>query len=247
MIARLAKGWIAPIGLFGVVCQPAFDCRAAQKQADLLWYKTVEVKRVTKLDRRLVKPLPKTQTLPLLTLQLRLFERLQGGRTREADSKTVFRTGDQVKVGITPNQGGYLYFILTNTQGGQLRNDRIFVRKNTQYDAPSVCPGQRKPASGCFFEFTPPSPASGVEEIVIIFSRNRITNLPSTARDRVSLIRPQVLEEIKAKSGQVVSETPGGVGRLLRGHSGQFAFLVQNTNQADNEELVVTLTLTHRE
>jgi hypothetical protein len=246
MWTRCGKAWIAAIGVLGVVCQPALDCRAAQKQADLLWYKTVEVKRVAKANRRLAKPLPKTETLPLLTLQLRLFEHLQAGRPREVDSKTVFRTGDQLKVRITPNQDGYLYFILPSSQGGELRNDRIFVRRNTQYVAPSVCPGPRK-AGGCFFTLTAPAPASGIEEMVIIFSRNQITNLPSNARDRVSLIKPQVLAEIKARSGQSVSETAGGVGRLLRGDSGRFAMLFQNTNREDNEELVVTLKVNHQE
>jgi hypothetical protein len=187
---------------------------------------------------------PKTQILPLLTLQLRVLKRLQGGKKEEVDSQSDFVTGDQLKIGITPNQNGYLYFILTNSEGGLLRNDRIFVAKNTEYLAPSVCPGPKK-REGCFFEFVAPAPASGVEEIVVIFSRDMITNLPNNRREGASLISRQVLNEIKSRSGQILERIPGKIKRLLRGAPGRFAILAQNTNTEDNEELVVPLPLKH--
>jgi len=230
-----------------VICSASGLCAretvAAQKQTEILWYKTVQVKRVVKANRRVSRRLPSVQTLPLLTVQLRVYKRLEGGKKKEVEAQSVFETGDQVKVGITPNQSGYLYFILTNAQGGLLRNDRVFVRKDTELLCPSVCPDMKK-SGGCFFTFTAPAPASGVEEVVIIFSRTMITNLPNNRREGESLIGRDLLDEIKAKSGQVLAQIPDAW--LPRGAPGRFAFLAQNKNTEDNEELVVTLKLKHQ-
>ena len=246
MRLRSSKAWTVAIGVCCLFGPGALDGHAAQKQAELLWYKTAQVRRVVKANRRVTRRLPRIQTLHLLTLQLRVLKRLQGGRMQEVDSQSVFETGDQLKVGITANQSGYLYFILTNAQGGELRNDRVFVGKNTEYIGPTVCPGVKKPASGCFFEFGAPAPASGLEEIVIIFSRNMITNLPNNRRERVSFIRREVLDEIKSRSGQILEQIPGRIARLLERGPGRFATLTQNTNPEDNEELLVTLQLKHQ-
>jgi hypothetical protein len=245
MCVRSTKVWNVAVLIGCISVQGAPGGHVAQKQADVLWYKTVQVKRVTKANRRVSPRQPKNQILPLLTLQYRVLKRLKGGRKEEVDSQSVFETGDQVKIGITPNQNGYLYFILTNSEGGLLRNDRIFVTKNTEYLAPSVCPGQKGRDSGYFFEFAAPAPTSGVEEIVIIFSRNLIKNLPNNCRERVSLISRETLNEIKSRSGQILEQMPGKIERLLRGAPGRFATLAQNTNTEDNEELVVTLPLKH--
>ena len=239
-----SKLWTYAIAICVAVAQGPLDVRAAQKQTEILWYKTVQVKRVVKANRRVTRRLPSVQTLPLLTVQLRVYKRLEGGKKKEVEAQSVFETGDQVKVGITPNQSGYLYFILTNAQGGLLRNDRVFVRKDTELLCPSVCPDMKK-SGGCFFTFTAPAPASGVEEVVIIFSRTMITNLPNNRREGESLIGRALLDEIKAKSGQLLAQIPNAW--LPRGAPGRFAFLAQNTNTEDNEELVVTLQLKHRD
>lgn len=231
----LVNCMVTAILLVAFVVTPSFESIAFQKQGDFLWYKSHRINRIKKPNRRFVPSRSKVQNLPLLTLQLRVLK-LREKATEEVSPETEFKSGDQIKIGITPNQDGYLYVIFTNEKGGILRNDQVFVRKDKEHLLPSDC-------RNCVLEFTPPA---GIEEIIVIFSRSMITNLPSKPNAPYSLINLEVLKEIKSRSGQVIKETPGKIARLLRGDDGRFAFLVQNTNTTDNEELVVTLRLKNK-
>src|ERR1044072_6192135 len=115
----------------------------------LVWDKDVSVvKRVAKPGRN---PGPRRRPVmqaPLLTIQYRLIKRAEGGGFSDTSPSTVFFTGDQVKIAITPNQDGYLY-IINNTQGsdGQLvfpdsriNNGLNFVKKDKEYSVPGSCP-----------------------------------------------------------------------------------------------------------
>src|SRR5262245_10879495 len=89
---------------------------AAAQTNKLVWDKDIEtVKRVAKPGRR---PSPRRRPViqaPLLTIQYRLIKRGDRGELLDTSPSTVFFTGDQVKIAITPNQDGYLY-IIHNTQ-----------------------------------------------------------------------------------------------------------------------------------
>lgn len=220
---------------------------AAAQTNKLVWDKDVEaVKRVVKPGRR---PGPRRKPVmqaPLLTIQYRLIKRGEGGNFLDTSPSTVFFTGDQVKIGITPNQDGYLY-IINNSQGqdGQLvfpdsriNNGLNFVTKNTEYVVPGSCPKFQNPKD-CWYEM---DEVVGREEFTLIFSRDAISSLPNRAIGTGGLIKQGVIREIRSQSGQDVEETSlrKGVG------VGNYVIWVQNKNRKDNEELIYTIGLSHR-
>jgi hypothetical protein len=213
----------------------------------LVWDKDVAtVKRVAKTGRR---PSPRRRPVmraPLLTIQYRLIKRAEGGGLADTSPSTVFFTGDQVKIAITPNQDGYLY-IIHNTEGhdGQLVfpdsriNDGLnFVTKNTEYVVPGSCPRFQNPAD-CWYEM---DDMAGREEFTLIFSRDAISSLPNRAIGDGGLISRQVIRELRGQSSQDIEETSlrKGVG------AGNYVIWVKNKNRGDNEELIYTIGLSHR-
>jgi hypothetical protein len=213
----------------------------------LVWDKDVAtVKRVAKPGR---KPAPRRQPVmqaALLTVQYRLIKRTAGGGLGDTSPSTVFFTGDQVKIAITPNQDGYLY-IINNTQGrdGQLvfpdsriNNGTNFVSKNTEYIVPGTCPRFAN-AKDCWYEM---DDVAGREEFTLIFSRDAISSLPNEAIGNGGLIKQVVIQEIRNQSSQVIEETSlsKGIG------AGNYVIWVKNKNRKDNEELIYTIGLSHR-
>lgn len=213
----------------------------------LVWDKDVAtVKRVAKPGR---KPSPRRKPVmqaPLLTIQYRLIKRADGGDFSDTSPSTVFFTGDQVKIAITPNQDGYLY-IIHNTEGqdGQLvfPDSRInegtnFVSKNTEYIVPGSCPKFQNPKD-CWYEM---DEVAGREQFTLIFSRDAISSLPNRAIGTGGLIRQDVIREIRNESTQQIEESSlsKGVG------AGNYVIWVKNKNRKDNEELIYTIGLSHR-
>ena len=224
-----------------------FAAHSAAQTNKLVWDKDVgAVKRVAKPGR---KPSPHRQTViqaPLLTIQYRFIKRMEGGGSGDTSPSTVFFTGDQVKIAITPNQDGYLY-IINNTQGqdGQLvfpdsriNNGLNFVSKNTEYSVPGSCPKFTNPKD-CWYQM---DANPGREEFTLIFSRDAISSLPNRAIGNGGLIRREVISEIRNQSSQDIEETSlrKGIG------TGSYVIWVKNKNKKDNEELIYTIGLSHR-
>jgi hypothetical protein len=230
-------------GLFA----PAIFMGAMAQTNKLVWDKDVAtVRRVVKPGR---KAAPRRQPViqaPLLTIQYRLIKRTAGGAFGDTSPATVFFTGDQVKIAITPNQDGYLY-IINNTQGrdGQLvfpdsriNNGLNFVNKNTEYAVPGTCPKFAN-SKDCWYEM---DDVAGREEFTLIFSRDIISSLPNQAVGNGGLIKREVIQEIRNQSGQDIEETSlrQGIG------AGNYVIWVKNKNRKDNEELIYTIGLSHR-
>jgi hypothetical protein len=224
-----------------------FTGRSAAQTNKLVWDKDVgEVKRVAKPGRKpgpLRKPVIQA---PLLTIQYRFVKRIEGGGSGDTSPSTVFFTGDQVKIAVTPNQDGYLY-IINNTQGqdGQLvfpdsriNNGLNFVNKNTEYVVPGSCPRFQNPKD-CWYEM---DAIPGREEFTLVFSRDAISSLPNRAIGNGGLIRRDVIRELREQSDQDVEETSlrKGIG------NGSYVIWVKNKNKKDNEELIYTIGLSHR-
>jgi len=74
MTKRLFTIRLITITLYCSISSALICGSAAQNKADALWYKTVMVKRVAKPNRRIIQPLPKSQNLPLLTVQIRVLK-----------------------------------------------------------------------------------------------------------------------------------------------------------------------------
>jgi Domain of unknown function (DUF4384) len=229
----------------GLLIAPCGFISSAQTNK-LVWDKDVEtVKRVVKPGRKPgVRRRPVMQA-PLLTIQYRLIKRAGSG-VSDTSPSAVFFSGDQVKIGITPNQDGYLY-IIHNTQGsdGQLvfpdsriNNGTNFVSKNTEYVVPGTCPTFNNPKD-CWYEM---DEVVGREEFTLIFSRDVISSLPNRAIGSGGVIKQDVIRELRRQSNQDIEESSlrKGIG------AGNYVIWVKNKNIKDNEELIHTIGLSHR-
>jgi hypothetical protein len=229
---------------------------AAQKKSPLVWERPVTVKRVSKPYTKPAKPLKAEQLAPLLTLQWHLLLRGNGNVPQPVDSSQVFETGDQLKLSITTNQDGFLYVInQTNGMPGvvifpnpDINNGRNDVKKNTDYVLPPFqCPGVPgiPDPSDCWWQMAPPA---GTEELIVIFSRDKITSLPSeiSAEGEAPTVDESVIKDLKAKSRQAVRQDTGALSIAGR-PAVPFTTRVQNANRKDNEELITTIRLKHGE
>jgi uncharacterized protein DUF4384 len=240
LIAALVAGLFAPAVLATRV--------AAQKQGAPLWYSVTTVNRVKKPDRKPARPLVKTQKAALLTLQWHLIQRVDDDTQAEADSSKEFQSGDKLKVAVTTNQSGYLYIVNQRPNNDsvllfpdlRINKGRNYVQKDKEYIVPSYCPGFKDP-NDCWFKIAPPA---GTDTMIVIFSRDRITTLPSQIAKPYSLIKRSLVDQLIASSQQKVQEMTGEL--TIPGKKAvRYATRVQNTNPKDNEELIATIELTH--
>jgi hypothetical protein len=229
------------------------DSVSAQEGGAKLWYKTANVTYKPKPDRTPpARPRKRVEPKSLLTLQWRLFERGNGNERNEVDPKTVFSSEDQVKLAITTNQAGYLYII--NQEEGKdgkllfpdstVNGGSNYVEKNKEYFIPDKC-DDTPDARDCWMEWTR---APGAENLVVIFSRDEITTLPKTVSKASDVINRADIEKIVANSSKKVKPYFGS-GRLAipGAKAARYPTWVQNTDTADNEDLVTTIKIKHGE
>lgn len=229
---------------------PCFVGRVdAQKQGAALWYPVATVKRVDKPNRQRPQPVPRIQKTALLTLQWHVIKRVSDAKRVEADPSKEFQTGDRLKLAITTNQNGYLYIISQpqDKEGVMLFPDlRInkgqnYVLKDTEYVVPSYCPNLG--LEDCWFKMAPPA---GTETMIVIFSRDKITDLPNEISMPYAPVKRDIVEQLIASSQQKVKQSTGAL--AIPGKKvARYATRIQNTNLEDNEELIATIELTHGE
>jgi hypothetical protein len=116
------------------------------------------------------------------------------------------------------------------------------VKKNTDYMLPSFCPSIADPMD-CWWEMALPA---ATEELIVIFSRDKITTLPSEIAKAGETVDEKILNDLKARSRQTVRQESGPLSIPGRAPV-PFATRVQNTNRKDNEELITTIRLKHGE
>lgn len=223
---------------------------SAQKQGAPLWYSVVTVKRVEKPNRVRTRPAPVKQKAALLTLQWHLLRRVDDTTREEADPTQEFQTGDKLKLALTVNQTGYLY-IVNQPEGKdavllfpdlRINKGQNYVVKDKEYVLPSYCQDFEDPKD-CWFKLWPPA---GTETLIVIFSRDKITNLPNQISKPYSLVRRDLVEQLIASSEQKVKQVTGEL--TIPGRKAvRYATRVQNTNLQDNEELIATIELRHSE
>jgi Domain of unknown function (DUF4384) len=201
---------------------------------------------------------------PLLTIKYKLLERATGGDGRTVDaSQTSFAVGDQLRLSLTPNQHGYLYVIHHSVDNAnnivdqphvifpspRINEGKNEVNKNETYVVPKFCPEFDDPKD-CWWEITPPS---GRDFFTVIFSRDEITDLPSSlteadvtanAKDAVAVKTLEAFNKERDANRQSVAHT-----RQIRFKSKRTTeedgIFIQNTNRKDNEELIDTIELRH--
>jgi hypothetical protein len=220
---------------------------ASAQDNPLFWKKPVEIKRVEK-KRRVYRPRPKrparrpaVEQEPLLAIQWRVLKLNDDGSQSETNPGAVFYPGDRLRLAVKANQDGYLYIIHQKApdQDGQivfpdsrLNNGQNFVTRDQEFIVPSKCPAGINPRD-CALIVTPPS---GQEFFTVIFSRDLMLDLPNKAIEAGGAIKPEVLRQLKAESGQELKRQQG-VG------ANRYAIYVVNTNAENNEELIETLVL----
>jgi hypothetical protein len=247
MLNRPLKISLIAIAVAGLLSASGWnDPVRAQKQGAPAWYSVVSVNRVNKPDRKPNGKLQPTQRAALLTLQWHLTQRVSDSRQEEADSSKEFQTGDKVKLAITTNQPGYLY-IINQPEGkdgvlifpdARINKGQNYVLKDKQYVIPSFCQDFEDPKD-CWFKMTPPA---GTETMIVIFSRDKFTTLPSTP---YSPVKRELVEQLLSRSQQKVEQMTGDLTIPGQKKPVRFATRVQNTNRKDNEELIAKIELTH--
>lgn len=201
---------------------------------------------------------------PLLTLKYNLLERVAGGDGKPVDAEqTDFNVGDQFRLALTPNQRGYLYVIHHSVDNSnnivdqphvifpspRINEGKNDVKKDEQYVVPKFCPEFDDPRD-CWWEITPPA---GRDFFTVIFSRDEITDLPSSlseadvtsnAKDAVALKTLEAFNKEKDANKQSLAHVKkiGFKSKRMIDDSGIF---IQNTNRKDNEELIDTIELRH--
>jgi hypothetical protein len=256
MQPRLFKLCLLTLVIAALACSNLFSVTvSAQEGGAKLWYKTANVTYKPKPDR---KPSPSTrQRKPvepksLLTFQWRLFERGNGNVSEEVDPKKVFGPKDQVKLAITTNQAGYLY-IINQPEGKDgillfpdptVNGGANYVAKNKEYFIPGKCVDTPDP-DDCWMEL---SVEPDIENLIVIFSRDEITTLPKTVKKAKDKINKADIEKIVANSSKKVKPFYGSGKLAIPGAKpARFPTWVQNTDTADNEDLVTTIKIKHGE
>jgi hypothetical protein len=213
----------------------------------LVWRTVVPVTRKSKPGRKWRRRPKEVEDVPLLTLKWRVLEREAGGGQREAGADERFTTGDQLRLGFTVNQDGFLY-ILQHSEGAPGPSHVLFpapgvneglnlVKADREYFVPGHCTHVRDPRD-CWLELTPPA---GREVLVVIFSRDEITDLPSRASGgSVAEVQAAVVAGLRDGSGQQLHHPGRSAGG--KGHG----VLAANLNRNDNEELIETIVLEHQ-
>jgi hypothetical protein len=226
----------------------------ADSKSSLLWEKPVEVKRVEKPNRTPPKPRPTprivkkkpvvVQQSPLLSLR---WSARKGDwadapdpakRPKPANPEDSFKVGDHLQLVVEVNQDGYLYMIQEKDltmifPDARINGGKNFLKKGQKITIPSNCtPDVTDKNGNCWFEV-----ADKDDQITLIFSRDKIENLPNSADDTGTIIvKKEVVAEVKSGSRQQFSKTNPDATTV------QFT----NLNKNDNEELIIETKIKHQ-
>jgi len=237
----------------------------------LFWDEPVKIKQPAKPKAGRVRTpaRPKADShgdelAPLLTLKYKLLQRVSGGDGKTVDAaQTDFGVGDQFRLALTPNQRGYLYVIHHSVDNNNNIVDQphvIFpsprinegnnaVKKDEQYVVPKFCPEFDDPKD-CWWEITPPA---GRDFFTVIYSRDEITDLPSSlseadvtanAKDAVALKTLEAFNKEKDANKQSLAHVKK-IGFKTKRATDEDGIFIQNTNRKDNEEIIDTIELRH--
>lgn len=177
---------------------------------------------------------------PLMTLQWRVMKIGADGNQNDTNPVAVFYPGDRLRLAVKVNQPGYLTIVHQSGPDkdgaivfpdSRINNGQNYVEKNQELIIPSACPASINPHD-CALVVAPPA---GVELFTLVFSRDLISDLTIKAAQAGGL-KPQLLQQLKAKSGQVLKRVPGV-------RTGPYAIWIVNTNTKDNGEIIETLVL----
>ena len=222
------------------------------------WDKPQEVKRQVKpkrvyRPRRRYRTRPPVELSPLLTVQYRVLIRRPNGASAESSLASVFHPGDQLRLGVTANQDGFLYVIHQKEgQDGQIlfpdsrvNNGENYVTRNQEFILPPVnCTAN---PDDCWYQVTPDQEK---EFFIFVFSRDQITDLPNTpgttevAREALTqgVLKREIIESY-LKSARLQDYKIYSRPANASSPTSRYAVWVTNINRADNEEIIVRVPL----
>ena len=229
------------------------------QESSTTWDKPQQVVRQAKPKRVYrptpkVKVRPKVQMAPLLTVQYRVLIKRPDGSSGESSLASVFHPGDQLRLGVTANQDGFLYVIYQkeNQDGlimfpdSRVNNGENYVNRNEEFILPPVnCPVADP--NDCWYKVTD-DPTK--EFFIVVFSRDQIVDLPNKAQASEAvksalssgILKKEVidayissarLQDYKMYSRPAKATSPGS----------RYAVWVTNINRADNEDIIVRVPL----
>jgi len=223
------------------------------------WDKPQEVVRQAK-PKRVYRPTtkakvrPKTQLAPLLTVQYRVLIKRPDGSQGESSVASVFHAGDQLRLGVTANQDGFLYVIYQkeNQDGlvmfpdSRVNNGENYVSKNREFILPPVnCPADDP--NQCWYQVTN-DPSK--EFFIVVFSRDQIVDLPNSAGGSEvvksalasGVLKKEIIDNY-IKSARMQDYKLYSRPANATNAGSRYAIWVTNINRTDNEEVIVRVPL----
>src|SRR5215469_6440182 len=221
-----------------------------------VWTEESRVERKSKPNRKARRPRPKIEKVRLLTLEYRVLKRAQDGSAVEANPITLFHAKDKVRVSIKANQDGYLYIInQTEDQTGKvvdpphlifpdsrIKDGQNFIRMNEEILLPAFCSPGYDDHGVCWWRM---DDKSGSEDVILIFSRDLITDLEDNTV--AGVIKQSYIAQLKAGSERSKKTSRPDLSPSQGGGAGRYITWVTNTNTKDNEDLIETISLNHVE
>lgn len=205
----------------------------------------------TTLDKRRQSNKPKSVRRPArasaLRLEIRIFKRIDKNTKQECNPFANFHNGDQVQLGITPNQPGYLYLIhhSENLDGklaypdSRIDDGQNFIKKDREYIVPSYC-NESQRLDDCWWTLTP-SP-NKKEYFTIIYSRKIMQDLLSKTVENGGIVKRQMIDELKSKlpaqDRDKLLRSPDGVSR-----ANDYSLWIT----AKGDELIQTITIINQD
>jgi hypothetical protein len=248
MGARLTRAALAGIVVTGFISQICLPGKSMDQTSKLTWDKDIPQKHSPppKHGRHHTPPPPPIRAL---TVQYRLIKRGSENVFQDTNADTVFYAGDKVKIGITPNQDGYLY-IINGNQGedgdlvfpdSRINDGQNFVRRNTEYIVPGYCPNFPDPKD-CWYKM---DDKDGREEFTLIFSRGAVSSLSNDAIGAGGKVAAQTIKELRSRAAREIVKYDRPKDQDVIG-KGRYVIWVQNQDARDNKELIFAFNYTHR-
>ena len=236
----MRSAWIVSLGLAVVLACAALSGRAVfSQQSDPLGVgASINIIRIAKPDRRVLRKTRPVEKAPLLKLEWRLNKVSADGSDEETPQRS-FNSGDRLRLSVRTNQDGYLYVIhqKSPTSPGififpysAINDGNSRIDKSEEFVLPSNCPVNIS-RRDCSVVLT----FSGSEELFhLFFTREPFADLPLSTSGTTESIPATLLEKLKNESGQILRKQKG---------STPFSELLTNINTNDNEEIIETITL----
>lgn len=218
------------------------------------WDKPQQVQRQEK-PRHVYRPRPraprarpKVESAPLLTVQYRVLKLKDDGSQVETNALSAFHPGDLLRLGVTANQGGFLYVIhqLEGQDGeilfpdSRVNDGQNYVEKNKEFALPPNNCGATDPKK-CWYPVT----ATPTQEyFIIIFSRDQIIDLPNQAAAAGGKVKKETIDQYIAnvkQSDYIIGNRPPNA--RITAPGGVYSYWVTNRNVRDNEDIILRVPL----